>query len=140
MPNPPIKSGAELDWAMVEKAAKDILKQANDADYVPPESIDTHMSHIKRVCVAMNAITDALKLRHINKHELMRSDECSLFNSSHAHADGYIWINCSCGWKSNPIKSRDSGQVFLAHVNQENTNALIKATKSNKKEPNVSST
>lgn len=39
------------------------------------------------------------------KHELVRFDECSLFNSSHAHADGFDRAICSCGWESAP--SRD---------------------------------
>ena len=63
MPNPPIKSGAELDWQMARKAALDIVKQCDDAGFTPPEATDVHLIRLNRVCAAMNAIQDALKLR-----------------------------------------------------------------------------
>jgi hypothetical protein len=65
MANPPVRSGAELDWEMTRKAALDIIKQCDDAGFTPPEALDVHMMRIARVCVAMNAITDALKLRKL---------------------------------------------------------------------------
>lgn len=58
-----ITSGRELDWATVEKAAKAILKEAQDSGFTPPESVDIHLVRMRRVCTAMDAIVDALKLR-----------------------------------------------------------------------------
>lgn len=63
MNDPKISSGSELDWTMVERAAQDIVKQATDAWFVPPEAVDVHLMRVQRVCAAMNAIVDALKLR-----------------------------------------------------------------------------
>lgn len=118
MVNPPIKNGNDLDWTAVDKAARGILKQAENAFYLPPEAVKDHTVLVTKVCEAMNAISDALKLRRANKHELTGSDDCSLFNSSHPHADGYVRISCGCGWQSNPIRSRDTGAVYQSHVAQ----------------------
>lgn len=118
MVNPPIKNGGELDWTTVQKAAKAIQKAAEDGWFKPPEATSDHFVLIGRVCEAMNAISDALKLRKSNKHELTATDECSLFNSPKAYADGFVRISCCCGWQSNPIKSRDSATIFSAHVMQ----------------------
>jgi hypothetical protein len=63
MPNPPIASGKELDWRMAEKAAEEILKQCRDSFFCPPEATDIHLYRIQRVCSAMNAIVDALRLK-----------------------------------------------------------------------------
>jgi hypothetical protein len=60
---PPIKSGADLDWSSAERAAKDIMKQCFDAAFAPPEAVDLHLMRVQRVCVAIDAIVDALRLR-----------------------------------------------------------------------------
>jgi hypothetical protein len=59
-----IKSGNELDWEMALKAAQDLVKQCEAAFYAPPEAVSSHFVHVNRVCVAMDAIVDALKLQH----------------------------------------------------------------------------
>lgn len=39
-------------------------------------------------------------------HQMGRIEECSLFNSEHAWADGYNRISCTCGWVSVPDRNR----------------------------------
>ena len=60
---PKIKSGKDLDWRGAEEAASQLVKQCQDAQYIPPEAIDAHLFRLQRVCEAMNAIVDKLKLR-----------------------------------------------------------------------------
>jgi hypothetical protein len=59
-----IKSGSELDWEMALKAAEHILEVCRDAGFTPPEAVDLHIEKVTEICVAMDAIVDALKLRH----------------------------------------------------------------------------
>lgn len=65
MQGPPISSAAELDWEMAKKAAADILKICSEAGFTAPEAIDLHLMKIDRICVAIDAIADALKLRKV---------------------------------------------------------------------------
>lgn len=132
MSNPKIKSGNELDWDMVRKAANGILKAAYDVQFKAPDDLEGHMLYVSRVCQAMNSITDALKLRKTNKHEMTGTDSCDLMNSPHPHADGYVWVKCACGWKSQPIRGRDAATIFGTHVQQETTDALVEAAKHGK--------
>lgn len=62
--NPPkILSGSELDWHGAEQAARALLKQCQDAQFIPPEALGMHFARLLLVCEAMNAIADKLKLR-----------------------------------------------------------------------------
>lgn len=61
--NPVITSGAEIDWAAAHKAALAIVKQYDDAGYLPPEALDIHQMRISYVCVALDTIVDALRIR-----------------------------------------------------------------------------
>lgn len=51
-------------------------------------------------------------------HEYAGEEECSLFNSSRAHAEGYSFAYCTCGWKSAPVRAKDCVTIFSAHVLQ----------------------
>lgn len=113
-----ISNGTELDWAMVEKAAQSILKQASDAWYHPPEAVDLHLARVKTVIEAIDSIADALKLSLKDTHE-MSTEACTLYNSSKAHADGYDFVICSCSWISSPTKSKDAATIFSTHVLQQ---------------------
>lgn len=59
-----IKSGSELDWEMARKAAEHIVKLCKDSGFTPPEAVDIHIERVGQICVAMDSIVDALKLRH----------------------------------------------------------------------------
>lgn len=58
-----IKSGNDLDWEQAKKAAQAIIKQCDDAGFTPPEATDIHIERVSAVCIAMDAIVDALRLR-----------------------------------------------------------------------------
>jgi hypothetical protein len=66
---PKIKSGSELDWQAAQDAAHRMLKVADSASYVPPEAIGDHMAYVRRVCVALDEIVIALKLRAVSAAE-----------------------------------------------------------------------
>lgn len=48
----------------------------------------------------------------------MSTEECTLWNSSKPYSDGYSYVLCTCGWKSNPVKSKDAVQLYSTHVMQ----------------------
>jgi len=42
----------------------------------------------------------------VSRHDLVRFEECSLFNSAYEYARGYDRAVCSCGWVSAPLNDR----------------------------------
>lgn len=60
---PPIKSGNDLDWAGAEEAAQALLKHCQAAQYYAPDDVAMHIVRLHKVCEAMNAISDKLKLK-----------------------------------------------------------------------------
>lgn len=51
------------------------------------------------------------------KHELIRFDQCTLFNSQHAYSHGYDRALCSCGWRSAPSRNQKAlVALFEVHL------------------------
>ncbi len=61
--NPVVTSGKQIDWETARKAALAIVKQCEDAGYLPPEALDIHQMRVGYVCVALDTIVDALRIR-----------------------------------------------------------------------------
>lgn len=76
---PPITSGRDLDWGAVENAARTILKQSEDAQYIPPEDVQFHQMRVRKVCIEMNKITEALQLRFRDKDSDRMTNEVRSF-------------------------------------------------------------
>jgi len=57
-----VTSGTEFDWAATRRAAELIIKQCDDAAYVPPELATGHQRLASRVCAQIDVIAAALKL------------------------------------------------------------------------------
>jgi hypothetical protein len=53
------------------------------------------------------------------RHELKEFEQCTLFNSGHAYADGFDRAVCSCGWKSVALRDHKAlVALFEVHVKQ----------------------
>jgi hypothetical protein len=52
-----------------------------------------------------------------SSHELKSMSRCSLFDSEHAHADGYFKPHCSCGWIGTAVCGQKNAiALYEAHV------------------------
>jgi hypothetical protein len=50
-------------------------------------------------------------------HELKSMPRCSLFDSEHAHADGYFKPHCSCGWVGTAVCGQKNAiALYESHV------------------------
>jgi len=61
--NPVVTSANQIDWETARKAALAIVKQCDDAAFAPPEALDIHQMRVGYVCVALDTIVDALRIR-----------------------------------------------------------------------------
>jgi hypothetical protein len=62
-PAPKITSGKDFKWGTAHDAAEMIVKQCNDARYIPPEATEMHRQRARVVCEQIDKLAAALKLQ-----------------------------------------------------------------------------